>query len=239
MHNANILDGASKVRFFGCSFFTTTNDATARHLSVDGGGAVSGACLASGCTFAGQNNSASVVGIFGNACEDLSIDGCSIDCTGSDAYAFTASALRPRVLDSAIILGATISASTTTVIRNIVSSPSPATVFLVGTSASTVKIQVPNNVPLVRFNDQRVWGDTNNVYTLNSTPANVTDGWVVGPGCETFTVATLPAGAPVGTRVRCTNCFENAWGAFLTIAGPWDRFIIWNGTNWTIFGVGS
>lgn len=239
VHNANILDGASKVRFFGCSFFTTTADATVRHLSVDGGGAVSGACLASGCTFAGQNNSASVVGIYGNACEDLSIDGCSIDCTGSDAYAFTASALRPRVLDSAIILGTTISASTTTVVRNIVSSPSPGTSFLVGTSSSTVKIQVPNNVPLVRFNDQRVWGDTNNIYTLNSTPINVTDGWVVGPGCETFTVATLPAGAPVGTRVRCTNCFENAWGAILTIAGPWDRFLIWNGTNWTIFGVGS
>jgi hypothetical protein len=143
------------------------------------------------------------------------------------------------VLDSAIILGATISASTTTVIRNIVSSPSPATVFLVGTSASTVKIQVPNNIPLVRFNDQRVWGDANNVYTLDSTPINVTDGWVVGPGCETYTVATLPASAPVGTRVRCTNCFENAWGAFLTIAGPWDRFLIWNGANWTIFGVGS
>lgn len=239
VHNVNVLDGASKVRLFGCFLFTTTSDATARHLSVDGGGAVSSACSATGCSFAGQNSSTSVVGIYGNACEDLSIDGCSIDCTGSDAYAFTASALRPRVLDSAIILGTTISASTTTVVRNIVSSPSPGTAFLVGTSSSTVKIQVPNNVPLVRFNDQRVWGDTNNIYTLNSTPINVTDGWVVGPGCETFTVATLPAGAPVGTRVRCTNCFENAWGDILTIAGPWDRFLIWNGTNWTIFGVGS
>ena len=238
-HNVNVLDGASRVRLFGCSFTTAPIFATARHLSVDGGGSVARACLASGCTFLGQNNSNSVVGIFGNACEDLSVESSSIDCTGSDAYAFTASALRPRVLDSAIILGATVSASTSTVVRNIVSSPSPGTAFLVGTSAGSVKIQVPNNVPLVRFENQRVWGDSNNVYTLDSTPLNVTDGWVVGPGCKTFTVATLPAGAPVGTRVRCTNCFENAWGAILTIAGPWDRFLIWNGANWTIFGVGS
>lgn len=238
IHNVNILDGASKVRLFGCFFFTAPSATTARHLSVDGGGVISSACSATGCTFAGQNNASTVVGIFGNACEDLNIDGCSIDCTGSDAYALTATALRSRLLDNAVIFGATINASATTIVRNIVSAPSPATVFLVGTSANAVKIQAPNNTPLIRFNDQRVWGDANNVFTLNSTPLNVTDGWVVGPGVETYTFINLPLGAPVGTRVRCTNCFENAWGTFLTAAGPHDRFVIWNGVGWSIFGVG-
>lgn len=236
VHNVNVLDGAGGVRLFGCAFDTTPAVATARHLSVDGGVGTSSACLAYGCTFSGQNASTSIVGIYGNDCEDLSVEGCSIDCTGSDAYAFTASALRPRVLDSSVIFGATISASTSTIVRNIVSAPTPGIAFLVGTSTVPVSIQAPNNVPLIRFGGQRVWADANNVYTFNATPAAITDGYVVGPGCETLTFTTLPLSPPVGTRVRCTNCNNGAWGSVVTGAGVNDRFIIWSGAAWTVFG---
>ena len=261
VHNANILDGASKVRFFGCSFFTTTIDATVRHLSVDGGGTVSGDCTASGCSFAGQNNSASVVGIFGNACEDLSIDGCSIDCTGSDAYALTASAAGTRIVNCAKLFGAKIDASAGTtqilpdggfVFLDRSSAFIGPTVFDFGGGYST--FTVGNSVNAFRFRllgagvnevfelgGWRLWVDsaTGNLRINGTDPVSATDGNSLGPGVFVGTFATLPVAPPIGTMVRCTNLGAASlpWSTVVVAGGGvFSAFLIWNGVNWTTIG---
>ena len=262
-HNANILDGASKVRFFGCSFFTTTIDATARHLSVDGGGAVSGDCSVYGCTFAGQNNSSSVVGIFGNACEDLSIDGCSIDCTGSDAYALTASAAGTRIVNCAKLFGTKIDASagTTQIL------PDGGFVFLDRSSAfigptvfdfggGYATFTVGNNVDAFQFRSTasvpeflqlgawRIWvyGAQGSLRIKGlSDPLTVFDGLPIGPGVDSKIFAQLPVSPPIGTMAQCVDAFTvgpPAWGDIVTAGGfIYIVFVIWNGTNWRVIGV--
>ena len=264
VHNANILDGASKVRFFGCSFFTTTADATVRHLSVDGGGTVSGDCTASGCSFAGQNNSASVVGIFGNACEDLSIDGCSIDCTGSDAYALTASAIGTRIVNCAKLFGTKIDASagTTQILPDggfVFLDRSSAFIgptvfdfgggyatFTVGNSVDLFKFRNSPAVPegIIQIGVQRIWiaptlGDSNLRIKTFSDPLTVFDGLPIGPGVDSKIFAQLPVSPPIGTMVRCTDLIlAPAWGAVIGFGGGFfSGFLIWNGANWTTIGV--
>jgi hypothetical protein len=261
VHNANILDGASKVRFFGCFFFTTVSDATLRHLSVDGGGVVSGDCTATGCSFAGQNNTTSVVGIFGNACEDFSIDGCFIDCTGSDAYALTASAAGTRIVNCAKLFGAKIDASAGTtqilpdggfVFLDRSATFTGPTVFDFGGGYST--FTVGNSVNAFRFRllgagvnevfelgGWRLWVDsaTGNLRIKGTDPVSTTDGNSLGPGVFVGTFATLPVAAPIGTMVRCTDLGAASlpWSTVVVAGGGvFSAFLIWNGVNWTTIG---
>jgi hypothetical protein len=261
VHNVNVLDGASKVRLFGCFLFTTVSDATLRHLSVDGGAAVSVDCTATGCSFAGQNNTASVVGIFGNACEDLSIDGCSIDCTGSDAYALTASAAKTRIVNCAKLFGAKIDASAGTtqilpdggfVFLDRSATFTGPTVFDFGGGYST--FTVGNSVNAFRFRllgagvnevfelgGWRLWVDsaTGNLRIKGTDPVSTTDGNSLGPGVFVGTFATLPVAPPIGTMARCTDLIlAPAWGAVIGFGGGFfSGFLIWNGANWTVIGV--
>ena len=67
-----------------------------------------------------------------------------------------------------------------------------------------------------------------------------TDGIPVGPGVFVGTFASLPVSPPVGTMVQCTDVspFTLAWGDIVTVGGfILSRFLIWNGTNWTVIGV--
>jgi len=226
------------VRFFGCDF-TAAGGTTSVHLSADGfGGATVSGVLVEGCTFVGNNGTTSIIGVSARDCEDVAIVASVLDCTGSTAYNINATAVRTRVFDNNVIAGTQTNASASTVVRSVVSSPTPGVAFFTGTSNLPISVQAPNNVPLVRFNNQRVWANANNVYTYDNTPLNITDGYIVGPGCDTLTFANLPAAPPVGTRVLCTDCVVNIWGAIVVAGGgAFRRFIIWTGTDWTVFGV--
>ena len=267
VHNANILDGASKVRFFGCSFFTTAADATVRHLSVDGGGTVSGACLASGCSFAGQNNSSSIVGIFGNACEDLSIDGCSIDCTGSDAYAFTATAVLTRIVNCSLLLGTKVDAASSTVqllpdggiyaLRRSSTYAAPTTFdfgagyanFDTTLLPSAFRFYALNAVaifPVMRFDAFRVWMNPLDGYLYQKNgadPAFTNDGTIVNSGAPvpSYLRGALPAG--VAGKIIRGFAFAGAqpWGtAAGTIpAGANSYLFSWDPVfgDWRVFAI--
>ena len=238
--NSNVDVGEARdVRFFGCSF-DVSGATTTRHLSVDGGAGLASGVVLDGCSLVGVNGALTTVGVYAAACEDLSVMNCVIDCTGATAYNVAASAVRTRIFDNNVIAGTQTNASASTVVRSVVSSPTPGVAFFTGTSNLPISIQAPNNVPLVRFDAQRVWANANNVYTFNVTPASITDGYIVGPGCETLTFANLPAAPPVGTRVLCTDCVVNAWGAQVLVGGgAFKRFVIWDGAFWTVFGTAT
>jgi hypothetical protein len=98
-------------------------------------------------------------------------------------------------------------------------------------------MQAPNNVPLVRFDAQRVWANANNVFTFNATPASISDGYIVGPGCgDAADFSFLPALPPMGTIYRCRGCNSGSWGTAATAVGAFDQFLIWTGTRWTVIG---
>jgi hypothetical protein len=238
--NAYIADGATDVRFFGCDF-TAAGGTTSVHLSADGfGGATVSGVLVEGCTFVGNNGTTSIIGVSARDCEDVAIVASVLDCTGSTAYDINATAVRTRIFDNNVIAGTQTNASASTVVRSVVALPTPGVAFFTGTSNLPISIQAPNNVPIVRFDDQRVWANANNVYTFNVTPASITDGYIVGPGCDTLTFANLPAAPPVGTRVLCTDCVVNAWGAQVLVGGgAFKRFVIWDGAFWTVFGTAT
>ena len=235
--NAYIADGATDVRFFGCDF-TASGGTTAVHLSADGfGGATVSGVLIEGCTFVGNNGTTSIIGVSARDCEDVAIVASVLDCTGSTAYDITASAVRTRIFDNAALLGTRTNASTSTVVRDVVSAPTPGVAYFTGTSALPISMQAPNNVPLVRFDAQRVWANGNNVYTFNVTPASITDGYVVGPGCgDAADFSFLPALPPMGTIYRCRGCNSGSWGTAATAVGGFDQFLIWTGTRWTVIG---
>lgn len=92
-------------------------------------------------------------------------------------------------------------------------------------------------------NSNRFYSYGGNLFVSAGDPATLDDGWPVGPGVRSFTVATLPVGAQVGTMARVTdqNLPTLAWGAAANALGPGaavPAFVIWTGTQWTIFGVG-
>jgi hypothetical protein len=266
-HNVNVADGANTVRLFGCVLLTTPTDATARHFSVDGGAGTSNECLAYGCTFVGQNSSSSVVGVYGNACEDLSLDGCTIDCTGSDAYALTATAVRTRIVNCSQIVGAKIDASNATTqllpdggvyaLRRS-SSYTGATAFDFASGYGRFDttlladafrfyalplvtiFPVIDNTSILRLESSRLWvnSNTGNLQISGSDPINSGDGLPIGPGVSSHTFATLPASRPVGTMARCTDLsVAPAFGAVAAGGGVFAGFVIWNGANWTVCGV--
>ena len=260
VYNVSVRDGAGDIRLLGCTFTTTTSNTTARHLSVDGGVGTSTACLAYGCTFVGQNTSSTVVGIFGNACEDLSIDGCSIDCTGSEAYALTATAVRTRIVNCTKLVGTKIDASSS--LTQVL--PDGGSVFLSRSSSYTdpttlnfgggySTFTVGGSVNAFRFRllgagvnevfelgGWRLWVDssTGNLRIKGTDPTSATDGFSVGPGVPSSTFANLPAGPPIGTMARCTNLsVAPAFGAVAAGGGVFSGFVIWNGVGWTVCGV--
>ena len=264
-HNVNVLDGASRVRLFGCSFTTAPIFATARHLSVDGGGSVAQACLASGCTFLGQNNSNSVVGIFGNACDSLTLDACSIDCTGSDAYALTATALITRIVNCASIIGTKIDASSTTTqllpeggivaLRRSSTFVAPTNfdfgagpcVFDTTLLPNAFRFYALNAVaifPVMRFYDYRIWMNPLDGFMYKksvSDPAFPNDGTLVNAGIPlpSFARGAFPAGV-AGKIIRGTG-FNNAaaWdtGAAAMFAGATNYLFSWNAItlDWHVF----
>lgn len=84
-------------------------------------------------------------------------------------------------------------------------------------------------------NDNRLWVKASTV------PTGTADGLLLGPGVRTVTWATRPAAPVVGTMVYMTDVpgfGPPAWGSNVTGGGGlWVAFIVWNGTNWTVFGV--
>ena len=265
VHNVNVLDGAGAVRLFGCIFDTTPAVATARHLSVDGGVGTSSACLAYGCTMGGQNSSSSIVGVYGNACEDLSLDGCIIDCTGSDAYALTATALRTRIVNCSTILGAKIDASNATTqllpdggvyaLRRS-SSYTGATAFdfasgygrfdttLLADAFRFYAVNAVSIFPVQRFDSHRVWINPLDgyMYTKNgSDPAFTNDGSIVNAGAPvpSYARGALPAGVN-GKIIRGTGYAAGAaWGTYegLIAAGANGYLMTWDpiGAGWRVF----
>jgi hypothetical protein len=87
----------------------------------------------------------------------------------------------------------------------------------------------------------RFWVDTSgNLRIKGLDPAFGTDGFSLGPGVFVGTFASLPVSPPVGTMVQCTDVspFTLAWGDIVAVGGfILSRFLIWNGTNWTVIGV--
>jgi hypothetical protein len=259
-HNVSVLDGASNVRLFGCNLDCNPAATTTRHVSVDGGAATSAACAIYGTSFSGQNNSSSIVGVYGNACEDLIVDGCSIDCTGSDAYALTASAAITRVVNCAKLFGAKIDASagTTQILPDggsvfltrsaayigptVLNFGGGYSTFTVGGSANAFRFRLLGSGvnELFELGGWRLWVDsaTGNLRIKGTDPTSATDGFSVGPGVPVVTFANLPAGAPVGTMARCTDLtVPPVFGAVAAGGGGFSGFVIWNGANWTVCGV--
>ena len=268
VHNVNVLDGAGDVRLFGCTFTTSTSYATLRHLSVDGGVGTSTACLAYGCTFVGQNSASSVVGIYGNACEDLSLDGCSIDCTGSTAYSLTASALITRIVNCSKLFGAKVDASagTTQIL------PDGGSVFL-SRSASYVgpttlnfgggygrfdttllpdafrfyAVNAVSIFPVQRFDSRRVWMNPLDGYMYvknGSDPTFTNDGAIVNVGAPvpSYARGSLPAGSG-GKIIRGTGFAAGAaWNTAASgiVAGATAYLFSWDTSfaDWRVFAAG-
>jgi hypothetical protein len=86
----------------------------------------------------------------------------------------------------------------------------------------------------------RLWVDssTGNLRIKGTDPTSAADGFSVGPGVPSSTFANLPAGPPIGTMARCTNLSAApTFGAVAAGGGVFSGFVIWNGANWTVFGV--
>lgn len=91
-------------------------------------------------------------------------------------------------------------------------------------------------------NSNRFFTYGGNLYVSAGDPTTLADGWPVGPGCRTFTVATLPVGAQIGTIARVTDqsIAATVWGqTAVAIPGPTQAaFVVWTGARWSIIGVG-
>lgn len=257
--NAAVLDNSFDVRFFGCDF-VVTGGATTRHVSIDGGGGTVAGVVLDGCTIFGVNGGLTTAGVYANACRNVSVSNSVIDCTGATAYDITASALRTRFVNNAVIVGTTTDASTSTVqvfptgtttaiARS--SSYTGATIFDYGNGYG--QINVGGSVNAFRFkllpfadgetfeiNSWKFWVDSafGTLRIKGTDPANAADGFRVGPGTDSFTFANLPAGAPVGYMARCTNLsVAPVFGAVAAGGGVFSGFVIWNGGAWTVCGV--
>ena len=267
-HNVSVTDGASNVRIFGCNLDCNPAAATTRHVSVDGGAATSAACAIYGTSFAGQNNSVSIVGVYGNACEDLIVDGCSIDCTGSDAYALTASAVRTRFVNCAQIVGTKIDASSATTqllpdggvyaLRRS-SAYTGATAFdfaagygrfdttLLPDAFRFYAVNAVSIFPVQRFDSFRVWMNPLDgfMYVKNgSDPTFTNDGDILNKDApvQSYVRGTLPAGAANGSIVRGTAyAAAQPWGTLESAigAGGADYLFVKITGGWRLFAQAS
>jgi hypothetical protein len=265
--NANVNVGQSRdVRFFGCSFESPAGSATVRHLSVDGGVGLASSVVADACSFTGVNGALTTVGVYAATCEDVAVTNSVIDCTGATAYNVAASAVRTRFFDNAVIVGTQTNASASTFTRTTLTGSSSLGfgggegLVNFDALANAMKMRrVPvSNLPAagttqlgvlqlraldsagLLSSEYRVWSRGGNLVGSLTDPANITDGITIGPGVQTYTFATRPASAPVGTIVRITD--SNAaltWGQVETGGGIINRFIIHTGGNvWTVIGNG-
>lgn len=248
--NSNVDVGEARdVRFFGCSF-DVSGATTTRHLSVDGGAGLASGVVLDGCSLVGVNGALTTVGVYAAVCEDLSVMNCVIDCTGATAYNVAASAVRTRFYDNAVILGTQTNASPSTVRRTFVG-PTESRSFY---GDGPWQIDFTGNTNAFRFRQSaiagidsileydgiRTWVDdtTGNLLLKGTEPASPSDGFSVGPGLLSYTVANLPVGAPLGYMAIVTN--HNAlpvWGAAPVAGGIFTAAVIhWGGGSWTIIG---
>jgi len=257
---------ARDVRFFGCSFESPAGSATLRHLSVNGGAGLASGVVADACSFFGINGAATTIGIEAANCEDVAIINSVIDCTGAGAYTVAATAVRTRFFDNAVIVGTQTNASASTFTRTTLTGSSSLGfgggegLVNFDALANAMKMRrVPvSNLPAagttqlgvlqlraldsagLLSSEYRVWSRGGNLVGSLTDPANITDGITIGPGVQTYTFATRPASAPIGTIVRITD--SNAaltWGQVETGGGIINRFIIHTGGNvWTVIGNG-
>lgn len=267
-HNVSVYDGASNVRLFGCNLESNSAGTTSRHVSIDGGGATSAACAVYGTSFAGQNNSVSIVGVYGNACEDTIIDGCSIDCTGSDAYALTATAIRTRFVNCAQIVGTKIDASNATTqllpdggvyaLRRS-SAYTGATAFdfangygridttLLADAFRFYAVNAVSIFPVQRFDAFRVWMNPLDGYMYvknGSDPTFTNDGDILNKNAppQSYVRGALPAGAANGTIVRGTAyAAAQPWGTLESAiaAGGADYLFVKITGGWRVFAQAS
>lgn len=249
--NANVNVGQSRdVRFFGCSFESPAGSATVRHLSVDGGAGLASSVVADACSFTGVNGALTTVGVYAATCEDVAVTNSVIDCTGATAYNVAASAVRTRFYDNAVIIGTQTNASVSTVRRTFVAPTESRSFFGDGpwqldftgnTNAFRFRQSAVASVDSIfEYDGWRTWvDDTNaNLMLKGTDPATPTDGFSVGPGLLSYTVANLPTGAPLGYMAIVTN--HNAlpvWGAAPVGGGVFTAAVIhWGGGSWTIIG---
>ena len=249
--NANVNVGQSRdVRFFGCSFESPAGSATVRHLSVDGGAGLASSVVADACSFTGVNGTLTTVGVYAATCEDVAVTNSVIDCTGATAYNVAASAVRTRFFDNAVILGTQTNASPSTVRRTFVAPTESRSFFGDGpwqidftgnTNAFRFRQSAVASVDSIfEYDGWRTWvDDTNaNLMLKGTDPATPTDGFSVGPGLLSYTVANLPTGAPLGYMAIVTN--HNAlpiWGVAPVAGGVFTAAVIhWGGGSWTIIG---
>jgi hypothetical protein len=262
--NSNVDVGEARdVRLFGCSF-DVSGATTTRHLSVDGGTGLASGVVLDGCSLVGVNGALTTVGVYAAACEDLSVMNCVVDCTGATAYDVAASAVRTRFYDNAVILGTQTNASTSTFTRTTLTGSSSLGfgggegLVNFDALANALKFKrVPvSNAPLpgttqlgvlqLRALDSsgtfsaeyRLWARAGNIVLGTADPASIVDGITIGPGVQTYTFATRPATAPVGTIIKITDSnFALGWGQVETGGGIINRFIIHTGGGvWTIIG---
>ena len=267
-HNVSVLDGASGVRLFGCNFTTSPSFATTRHLSVDGGVSVARACLASGCSFFGQNATTTTVGVFGDACQSLTLDACTIDCPGSNVYELSATAALTRVINCALLTGTKIdlSNSTTQILPDggvyalrRSSTFAATTIFGFGAGQAIFDTTLLPNAfgfyalnavaifPVLRFDDFRVWVNplTGYMYVKpGADPAFTNDGLIVNAGAPVPSHArgALPAGAD-GKIIRgygfgAAAAWSTAAGAIP--AGASSYLFSWDPAfgDWRVFAIG-
>lgn len=250
--NSNVDVGEARdVRFFGCSF-DVSGATTTRHLSVDGGAGLASGVVLDGCSLVGVNGALTTVGVYAAACEDLSVMNCVIDCTGATAYNVAASAVRTRFYDNAVILGTQTNASPSTVRRTFVGPTESRSFFGDGpwqldftanTNAFRFRQSLDVNIQSIfQYDVWRTWVDnvSGNLLLKGTDPATSSDGFSVGPGVLSYTVATLPAGAPLGYMAKVTDgrTFPaQTWGDVIVGLGGTARFVIHTGGNvWTIIG---
>lgn len=241
---------ARDVRFFGCSFESPAGSATLRHLSVNGGAGLASSVVADACSFFGINGAATTIGIEAANCEDVAILNSVVDCTGAGAYDVAATAVRTRFFDNAVIIGTQTNASPSTVRRTFVAPTESRSFFGDGpwqldftanTNAFRFRQSLDVNIQSIfQYDVWRTWVDntTGNLLLKGTDPATSSDGFSVGPGLLSYTVATLPAGAPLGYMAIVTdNNAVPVWGNGIAGGGANTCAVIhWGGGVWRIIG---
>jgi len=248
VRNVNV-EAVRDIRLFGCSSEVVGSGATLRHVSVDGGGGLASSVILDGCSIVGINGAATTVGVYAAACEDLTVSQSVIDCTGSTAYNLLGTASRTRLVQNAIIVGTetdngTGTVKTTTSTTEYVQTTATSIMrlaFRAITNAFRFRTLVAGGTfPIFEMQGWRIWLDntTANLRVKSTDPASQSDGLSVGPGLDSYTVATLPVGPPTGTMAIVTD--NNAipvWGAAPAGGGLFKCAVIhWGAGAWTIIG---
>ncbi len=245
-HNVS-LGNCADVFLFGCSL--TASNATLRHISIDGGAGLASGVTIEGCSLVGVNGAASTVGLYAAKCEDVTLATSVVDCTTAAAYDIAASAGQTQLVENGLFAGTRTNASTSTIIRELNGTTSKHTF-----GAGPLQYDLDSLPSAFRFRSVTAGGSTFPVFELagwrmwanpglgnlmwkGSDPATITDGYVLGPGLRTFTVGTLPAGAPDGTMaIVVDNNVLPVWGAIPAGGGGFTCAVIKFAAGWSIIG---